>query len=159
MSSDPSLYRKPGQAGFLPGNPGRPVGSRNTTTVVINRTFAQTFIDLQREVPAKDEEPFDLKSWAKRNLSEFYKLVGARFLTPDLLLQLIESESAEQDEKEGKTEEAISTLLTPEQRATMLLQVLAKARSARVRADHLEKLALAMAPPPPADEGHDAGGE
>lgn len=53
---------------FKKGNPGKPKGAVNKTTKLVKEVFADVFNDLQKDKVA------NLKAWAKKNPTEFYKL-------------------------------------------------------------------------------------
>ena len=60
---------------FEQGNPGRPKGATNKTTRIVKDVFADVFNELQTDAYAKKKKA-DLKTWAKNNPTEFYKLAA-----------------------------------------------------------------------------------
>jgi hypothetical protein len=55
---------------FITGNPGRPKGAVNKTTSIVKEVFADVFASLQEDKTA------NLRAWAKKNPTEFYKLAS-----------------------------------------------------------------------------------
>ena len=60
---------------FQKNNPGKPKGAVNKTTKLVKEVFSDTFNYLQTDAEAKQKKA-DLKSWAKENPTEFYKIAS-----------------------------------------------------------------------------------
>ena len=83
---------------FEKGNSGRPHGAVNKSTKLVKQVFADVFNQLQTEEDAKEKRA-DLKSWALKNTTEFYKLASKLIPTEvdangnvQLTVKFIESE-------------------------------------------------------------------
>ncbi len=56
--------------------PGRPAGVPNKFTQSIRTAFELAFADMQTHFPKQGEEDFRLTMWAKKNPTDFYKLMA-----------------------------------------------------------------------------------
>ncbi len=60
---------------FTKNNPGKPKGAVNKTTKLVKEVFSETFNYLQTDKDAIKKKA-NLKSWAKDNPTEFYKIAS-----------------------------------------------------------------------------------
>ena len=98
----PGAYVVPGKAGFLPGNPGRKPGTRNSLTNSVKTALELAFNALQAD------PDHNLTAWAKREPTEFYK-IAARLIPQEITGSLTVSHELDGMERIGRVAAILAT--------------------------------------------------